>query len=127
MKLNRLIDVFIKRVISINTINDYRNGCVTIEELDEKIKCNKNSTILDVRTLMEYNEGHISGAILIPYNEILIKANQILKDKNQEIIVYCLNGGRSIKAVKTLEKIGYTNVYSLNGGILEWTYRFRKK
>ena len=77
--------------------------------------------ILDVRTQEEYDEAHIDGAILIPDYEIAAKAESILKDKNQLILVYCRSGRRSKNAASELVKLGYTNVKEF-GGIIDWPY-----
>lgn len=80
-----------------------------------------NYVILDVRTESEYASGHIPNAILIPDSEIKEKAESILKDKNQLILVYCRSGRRSKNAAKDLAKMGYTNVKEF-GGIIDWPY-----
>ena len=77
--------------------------------------------ILDVRTEEEYNEGHIEGAVLIPDFEITSKAEGILTDKNQLILVYCRSGRRSKLAAEALVSLGYTNVKEF-GGIIDWEY-----
>ena len=77
--------------------------------------------ILDVRTQEEYDDAHIDGAILIPDYEIDAKAESILKDKNQLILVYCRSGRRSKLAAEELVKLGYTNVKEF-GGIIDWPY-----
>lgn len=77
--------------------------------------------ILDVRTEEEFAEGHIENAILIPDYEITSKAEEILKDKNQLILVYCRSGNRSKVASQALVELGYTNVKEF-GGIIDWEY-----
>ena len=77
--------------------------------------------ILDVRTQEEFDESHIDGAILIPDYEIATKAESVLKDKNQLILVYCRSGRRSKLAADELVKLGYTNVKEF-GGIIDWPY-----
>ena len=77
--------------------------------------------ILDVRTQEEYDEAHIDGAILIPDYEIADKAESVLKDKNQLILVYCRSGRRSKNAASELVSLGYTNVKEF-GGIIDWPY-----
>jgi len=66
--------------------------------------------LLDVRSQGEWDEGHAYGAVHIPHSEISEKAPALLKDKNQEIKVYCKSGGRAGKAKMALEALGYTNV-----------------
>lgn len=77
--------------------------------------------ILDVRTPFEYEEEHIEGAVLIPDNEISQKAEQVLTDKDQLILVYCRSGRRSKLAADELVKLGYTNIKDF-GGIIDWQY-----
>ena len=77
--------------------------------------------ILDVRTPEEFAEGHIEGAILIPDYEIGEKAESILTDKDQLILVYCRSGRRSKNAASELEALGYTNIKEF-GGIIDWEY-----
>ena len=73
--------------------------------------------IIDVRTESEWNNGHIEGAILIPYELIGERIGTIVKDKSKRIYLYCRSGRRSRIAKETLEKIGYKDV--LNLGSLE--------
>ena len=77
--------------------------------------------ILDVRTEEEFAEGHIAGAILIPDYAIKEKAESMLPDKNQLILVYCRSGRRSKLAASELVALGYTNVKEF-GGIIDWSY-----
>ena len=77
--------------------------------------------ILDVRTPEEFAERHIEGAILIPDYEIGEKAESILTDKDQLILVYCRSGRRSKNAANELATLGYTNIREF-GGINDWKY-----
>ena len=81
--------------------------------------------ILDVREQDEYDEGHIAGAMLIPYTEIENKAEGMLTDKDKLILVYCRSGSRSKIASESLSKLGYTNVKEF-GGIIDWSYEVKK-
>lgn len=91
---------------------------ISMHELEEKQK--KGAIIVDVRSSQEYNEGHISEAINIPYYEIKKNVNNVLKNKNQEIVLYCQTGFRSKQAYKKLIKLEYKNVYNLYGGLDNW-------
>lgn len=88
---------------------------VNFEMLKQMIK--DGAILVDVRSIQEYNEGHLLGAIHLADYEITIKHSNILPNKNAQIIVYCQNGGRSKKACKKLKKLGYQNVYNLCGGL----------
>ncbi len=81
--------------------------------------------ILDTREQDEFDEGHIPGAILIPYTEIENKAERIIPDKSTQILVYCRSGRRSKIAAESLSKLSYTNVKEF-GGIIDWPYEVVK-
>ena len=81
--------------------------------------------IIDARTHEEYNQGHITGAILIPEYEIADRAEKELPDKDKLILVYCRSGRRSKIAAEELVKLGYTNVKEF-GGIIDWEYEIVK-
>lgn len=94
---------------------------ITQDEAKSLMDSEKDYIILDVRTIEEFNESHIDGAILIPDYEINEKAEETLTDKNQLILVYCRSGIRSKLASAQLAKMGYTNVKEF-GGIIDWSY-----
>ena len=81
--------------------------------------------LLDVREQNEYDEGHIKGAVLIPYTEIEDRAESELLNKNEQILVYCRSGRRSKIAAESLVRLGYTNVKEF-GGIIDWRYEIEK-
>lgn len=91
---------------------------ITLEEL--KTKQNQGAKVVDVRSSQEYNEGHLAGAINLPYYEIKRNARNIINDKNQEIVVYCQEGVRSKQAYKILKKLQYEIVYNLYKGLDNW-------
>lgn len=114
MKLNR----FKNRLRNALRMQFFRNdNLITYVEAKELLKENPTGILLDVRSIQEYNEYHLSGAICIPYYELASRIEKIIENKGQLIVVYCQSGGRSRKAVNILKKIGYTNLYELNGGI----------
>ena len=82
-------------------------------------------TIVDVRTLQEYKEGHVPGAVNIPNEEILDTEPELLNDKDATLLVYCRSGRRSKDASDKLVKMGYKNVYDF-GGIIDWNYDTEK-
>lgn len=88
---------------------------ISFDSLQQMIK--DGAILVDVRSIQEYNEGHLKGAIHLADYEIPPKHGNILLNKNAIIIVYCQNGGRSKKAYKKLKKLGYQNVYNLCGGL----------
>ena len=94
---------------------------ITAQEAREIMDTEEGYIILDVRTQAEYDEKHISGAILIPDYEIKERAEEELTDKDQLILVYCRSGRRSKLAAEALVELGYTNIKEF-GGIIDWPY-----
>lgn len=94
---------------------------ITPQEAKVIMTENSDCVILDVRTQEEFAEGHIEGAVLIPDYEIEAKAESVLTDKEQLILVYCRSGRRSKIASEKLVNMGYTNVKEF-GGIIDWPY-----
>ena len=94
---------------------------ITAEEAKQIMDTEEGYIILDVRTQEEYDEGHIPGAIVISHEEITEKAEKVLTDKEQLILVYCRSGRRSKIAAEALVELGYTNIKEF-GGIIDWPY-----
>ena len=94
---------------------------ISAREAKEIMDTTDGYIILDVRTQEEYDESHIPNAILIPDTEIAEKAEEILTDKDQMLLVYCRSGRRSKLAAETLVELGYTNIREF-GGIIDWPY-----
>ena len=98
---------------------------ITAQEAREIMDTEEGYIILDVRTQEEYDESHIPGAIVIPHDEITEKAEEVLTDKDQLILVYCRSGRRSKLAAEVLVELGYTNIKEF-GGIIDWHYEVTK-
>lgn len=94
---------------------------ITAEKAKKIMNTETDYVILDVRTQEEYCQGHIPGAVLIPDYEIETKAEEVLTDKDQLILVYCRSGRRSKNAAQTLVELGYTKIMEF-GGIIDWPY-----
>ena len=94
---------------------------ITAEEAKQIMDTEEGYIILDVRTQEEYDQGHIPGAIVISHEEIAEKAEEVLTDKDQLILVYCRSGRRSKIAAEALAELGYTNIKEF-GGIIDWPY-----
>ena len=92
---------------------------ITAQEAMDMMTAEKDYVILDVRTVQEYESGHIPGAICIP-NETIGSADvPELPDKDQLILVYCRSWNRSKQASGKLVQLGYTNIVEF-GGINTW-------
>jgi len=94
---------------------------ITQDKAKEIMDSGEEYILLDVREQYEFDEGHIPGAILIPYTEIDGKAEELIADKDIQILVYCRSGRRSKIAAQSLAQLGYTNVKEF-GGIIDWKY-----
>ena len=94
---------------------------ITAQEAKQIMDTEEGYVILDTRTQAEFDEGHIPGAIVISHDEIEEKAEQLLPDKDQLLLVYCRSGRRSKLAAEALVKLGYTNIKEF-GGIIDWPY-----
>lgn len=94
---------------------------ITAQQAKEIMDTQEGYVILDTRAQEEYEEGHIPGAIVISHEEIPEKAESVLTDKNQLILVYCRSGRRSKLAAEVLVELGYTNIKEF-GGIIDWPY-----
>ena len=81
-----------------------------MEELLEQ-----GAVLADVRSPREYGQGHLDGAVSIPYADIYLKVSEVLPDKERPVIVYCATGKRSSMAKDRLEFMGYKRVYYLGG------------
>ena len=76
--------------------------------------------LIDVRTPGEYAEGYIEGAININFFDSDFNAQMAKWNKDKELYIYCRSGKRSGKAAKRLSDQGFTKIYDLQGGILNW-------
>ena len=76
--------------------------------------------LLDVRTQEEFDEGHISGALLVDVNDSAFVENALsVIDRQRPVAVYCRSGRRSARAASQLANQGLT-VTNLNGGVIAW-------
>lgn len=77
-----------------------------------------DAILLDVRTEAEYQRVHISGAILIPVDELQKRHGEL--DRKKRIVVYCASGNRSQTACRILEQEGFSECINMTGGIGAW-------
>lgn len=93
---------------------------ITVKDAKELIKNTPELVILDVRTPDETAEGMIDGAIEIDYKSDDFEKKVAQLDRNKTYLVYCRSGSRSNKAAQLMAKLGFTDLYLLSGGYLEW-------
>ncbi|MBE0638729.1 MAG: thioredoxin fold domain-containing protein [Bacteroidales bacterium] len=80
----------------------------------------QNGSLLDVRTTSEFSNGHIEGSGQLNYYAMDFRQKLLLLPKNQPVYLYCNTGWRSKRAAEILVSNGYTEVYNLERGIMEW-------
>lgn len=91
----------------------------------DKTECQKEMAadrfyIVDVRTPAEYKKGHISGAENINFYDADFQEQLGELDRDSKIIIYCAVGGRSLKALKMMEQMGFNYVLEVKGGYKAW-------
>jgi len=107
--------------ISIFSCNAQNKAQLNADDFEKAIRSASPVQVLDVRTPGEYFSGHISDALLADWNDRKEFDRRISYiNKDQPLYVYCQAGGRSAAAAAKLRKLGYQNVYELNGGINGW-------
>ena len=94
----------------------------TVEEVKRRLDRGDRAFVLvDVREESEWNAGHIPGAVHLGKGVIERDIEQKVPDVGREIVLYCGGGFRSALAAENLERMGYTNVVSMDGGWRGWT------
>jgi len=81
---------------------------------------NPDFIILDVRTPEEFDDGHIEGAVNTDFYEGDFRDNVDALEKDKSYLVHCRSGTRSQSTVDIMEELGFTNVYHMTGGFIEW-------
>ena len=92
----------------------------TVDKVKSRLDRGELLLIVDVREDHEWAKDHLPGAVHLGKGVIERDAEACLKDKGAEIILYCGGGFRSALAADNLQKMGYTNVVSMDGGIRDW-------
>ena len=92
-----------------------------LDYMEFKNQIENNVQLIDVRTSEEFNAGHIEGAINIDFKneEVFYQSFQRL-DKKNPVYVYCKSGNRSKKSADKLLEMGFSKVYDLKGGYIDW-------
>jgi rhodanese-related sulfurtransferase len=96
---------------------------LTVDQVKAKLDRGEKFHLVDVREESEWAKDHVTGAIHLGKGVIERDAEQRLPNTGAEIILYCGGGYRSALAAENLQRMGYTNVYSMDGGIRVWRER----
>src|SRR5207253_7804624 len=103
---------------------------VTVEQVKAKLDGGEKFNLVDVREESEWAKDHVAGATYMGKGVIERDIEERLPDKKSEIVLYCGGGFRSALVADNLQKMGYTNVFSMDGGIRDWRekgYRLTKE
>lgn len=92
----------------------------TVHDQWSESKPSDERVLIDVRERDEFVDGHIEGADFVPRGLLDLKIENMVPDRDKEIVLYCGSGTRSALAAKTLEDLGYSNVVSMAGGFTAW-------
>ena len=91
------------------------------QELKQRIENSKEGLILiDVRTLEEYQSGHIKNSINIPHDQLILNVNVLDQYRNQPIVVFCRSGRRAQLVIETLIENKFDQIVDLQGDIQAW-------
>jgi rhodanese-related sulfurtransferase len=103
-------------------VEEYRPSVkeLSTTEVKTKVEHDNHLAIVDVREDYEWNQGHIPHAIHLSRGILERDIEKTIPDKNTPIIIYCSGGFRSVLAAYNLQKMGYSEVYSMENGLREW-------
>jgi rhodanese-related sulfurtransferase len=91
--------------------------------LVEENRDNPDFVVIDVRTDAEFRDGHLEKALDFDFYADTFRENLDTLDKTKTYFVYCRSGSRSARAVKIMEELGFTKLYNLDGGYVQWEKR----
>ena len=116
--------IFAALVISAIALTGCSSGSSATEDVNvqgfaEVIK-DSSVVILDVRTPEEFAQGHIQGSINIDVSSSDFVSQVSQLDKTKTYAVYCRSGNRSTVATAEMEKLGFTSLYNMTGGAIDW-------
>lgn len=92
----------------------------TVDEIKERLDRGEKFVLVDVREESEWQKDHLPGAIHMGKGVIERDVEQKVPDLKTELVLYCGGGFRSALAADNLQKMGYTNVISMDGGVRGW-------
>jgi rhodanese-related sulfurtransferase len=91
--------------------------------LEHQVKHPQHLFVLDVRSPEEFKEGHVPGAVNVPYDQIATRLSEVPKDK--DVVLYCRSGRRAGIAAEVLQANGYTRLSHLEGDMNAWVEKGR--
>ena len=92
----------------------------TVDDVKRRLDRGEKFVLVDVREESEYAAGHLPGAVHMSKGVIERDVETAVPDPATPLVLYCGGGFRSALAADNLQKMGYTNVWSMDGGIRGW-------
>ena len=97
---------------------------ITVDELKRRVDAGEKLIVIDVREPDEYAEYNFGGK-LIPLGQVMnMQLDDLEDNKEEEIIVHCRSGKRSLQACLVMEQMGFTNLKNLVGGAMAWQEKY---
>lgn len=93
----------------------------TVADVQRRLAAGEKFVLIDVREESEWGAGHAAGAVHLGKGVIERDAEKAIPDKGTPLVLYCGGGFRSALAADNLQKMGYSNVISMDGGWRAWT------
>ena len=101
-------------------LSNLRNQVVELTPEEVRARLRNGTRIIDVREADEFRQGHLPGASFIPRGFLELRIEDAVPDRDQEVVLYCAGGSRSLFAAHNLMELGYRNVRSMSGGFNKW-------
>lgn len=119
---NNLIILFFVFIVtgSIDAQITKEQKSLTVKEFYQKIDTDKDVQLVDVRTPVEFLNGHLLNAMNIDWKADDFEEKSRALDKSKPVFVYCMSGPRSTAASTKLQEMGFENVYVMEGGMMKW-------
>jgi len=92
----------------------------TLDDVKARLDRGEKFTLVDTREESEFAAGHVPGALHLSKGVIERDVEKKVPDKAAPLVLYCGGGFRSALAADNLQKMGYTNVISMDGGMRDW-------
>lgn len=120
----RLAAVALTGLVAVGGLTACSNGSDAVTDVNPKAAAEvlqeSGTTVIDVRTSAEYASGHLPGAVNIDAEAATFEDQVEQLPKDAQYLVYCHSGNRSGVATDEMAKLGFTDVYDLQGGIVAW-------
>ena len=101
---------------------------ISPQEVKDAVYDNDPHQLVDVRTVEEFDEGHLKNAQNICVTDADFEKSIVKLDKDKPVYLYCRSGVRSAKAAKIMKDLGFKEIYDMEGGYLNWeSQRFEAK